>query len=152
MLGEVVDDDEEEKSDNMNTNSPSNNEVLIKNIKCELCKKIPISICTCDSCNKYYCKKCTENLEICLKCGKKAPSFKENGYLKRILELGNKIVECEFCHDYFLEKDLFDHNCKVPHYICKCCKKYSTIDKKEFWDHLITNHKEEFVKEIDLNN
>ena len=34
---------------------------------------------------------------------------------------------------------------------CKCCKKYATINEKEFWDHLITNHKEEFVKELDLN-
>ena len=150
MLGEIVDDDEEEN--NNNNTSSGDNEVLIKNIKCELCKNIPIDICTCESCDKYYCKKCSENLDCCLKCGKKKPEFKENRYLKRILQLGVKIVECEFCHDYFLEKDLAEHKCKVPHYTCKCCKKYETINKKEFWDHLITNHKEEFVKELDMNN
>ncbi len=147
MLGELVDDDEEE-----NINLSGNNEVLINNIKCEVCKNIPIDICTCESCNKYYCKKCTENLGYCLKCGAENPEFKENGYLRRILQLGVKIVECEFCHDYFLEKDLIEHKCKIPHYTCKCCRKYSTINEKEFWDHLITNHKEEFVKELDLNN
>ena len=146
MLGEVVDDEDE------NDTSTGNNEVLIKNIKCEVCKNIPIDICTCESCNKYYCKKCCENLEYCLKCGTEKPQFKENGYLRRILQLGIKIIECEFCHDYFLEKDLAEHKCKVAHYTCKCCKKYATINGKEFWDHLITNHKEDFVKELDLNN
>ena len=57
MLGEVDDD----------SNSSSDNEVLIKNIKCEVCKNIPIDICTCESCNKYYCKKCTKNLDYCIK-------------------------------------------------------------------------------------
>ena len=146
MLGEVVDDEDE------NDTSLGNNEVLIKNIKCEVCKNIPIDICTCESCNKYYCKKCCENLEYCLKCGTEKPQFKENGYLRRILQLGIKIIECEFCHDSFLEKDLAEHKCKVAHYTCKCCKKYATINGKEFWDHLITNHKEDFVKELDLNN
>ena len=129
MLGEVVDDEEENNNNSSgehNNYSLGENEVLINNIKCEVCKNIPVDICTCESCNKYYYKKCTQNLTYC--------------------------VECEFCHDYFLEKDLTEHKCKVPHYICKCCKKYVTINEKEFWDHLITNHKEEFVKELDLNN
>ena len=146
MLGEVSDDEDEINISN------GNNEVLIKNIKCEVCKRIPVDICICESCNKYYCKKCSEKLDFCLKCGKENPDFKENGYLRRILQLGVKIEECKFCHDYFLEKDLIEHKCAFPHFSCKCCKKYSTINEKEFWDHLITYHKEDFVKELDLNN
>ena len=151
MLGEIVDEDEDDNNNNTQ-NILNENEVLINNIKCEACKNIPEDICTCESCNKYYCKKCSQNLENCLICGVKNPVFKENGYLKRILQLGIKIVECEFCHDFFVQKDLAEHKCKVPHYTCKCCKNYSTINEKEFWDHLITNHKENFVKELDLNN
>ena len=94
----------------------------------------------------------TQNLIYCVKCGVENPEFKENGYLKRILQIGVKIVEREFCNDYFLEKDLTKHKCKVPHYTCKCCKKYATINEKEFLDYLITNHKEEFVIKLDLNN
>ena len=51
MLGEVVDDEEE------NNNLQGKNEVLLNNIKCEVYKNIPVDICTCESCNKYYCKK-----------------------------------------------------------------------------------------------
>ena len=142
MIGDYGEDDD----------SSDNNEVLIKNIKCEVCKNIPKDICTCESCNKYYCKNCTKGLDYCVSCGAENPEFKENGYLRRILQAGVKIIECEFCHDFFLEKDLTEHKCKVPHYTCKCCRQYATTNEKEFWDHLITNHKEEFVKELDLNN
>ena len=122
MLGEVVDDEEE------NNNLQGKNEVLLNNIKCEVCKNIPVDICTCESCNKYYYKKCTQNLTYCVKCGVENPEFKENAYLKRILQIGVKIVEREFCNDYFLEKDLTKHKCKVSYYTCKCCKKYATIN------------------------
>ena len=124
------------------------------NFTCPICKKFLKELLECESCHKLYCKNCAEtrkkdNLD-CVFCHKQLNLISNVG-IQRLISNGDIKPKCPFCGEDFKTSEEYDKHqpiCKVERYECKECKQ-EFKDKNDFWQHLIQNHKEALVKEME---
>ena len=132
--------------------------VIIKDqLICQYCGKFCNEPAECKSCYFTYCKKCANNIDVCLseECQKmkKKIEIKSNEAIIRMIRNNEFPPICSYCNKQF--NNYFDYEkhlefCSHHFYICKICKNQFS-DQKKFVNHLLSQHFDQVYKELNEN-
>jgi hypothetical protein len=120
-----------------------------KYISCLKCKLIVTEPHECSCCGTLYCGDCVKYVKTCLNC-KKSGEFRENSFIKRILNHMN--ILCPFkCDEKYNYNDIKLHmqKCELRVYNCNICYDNNMTfsgNKKEILSHILNMHEDEILE------
>ena len=124
-----------------------------QDIGCLVCGKLKKEVYECKSCNKFYCKDCSESIQKknqnCINCNLKLNTSINKG-IERLIELNAIKLICQKCKKKFDKPEEYNihiDSCDPKGYDCKICNK-NFPTKDSFIEHIKQDHKKELLKEL----